>query len=214
MTEAPVLALPDFTVPFVLETDASGLAMGAVLMQHSHHIAFFSKPFCPRLQRASTYVRELHVITTVVRKWRQYLLRHPFVILTDHKSLKELMSQVIQTPEQQVYLSKLLGYDYSIQYKVGKRNIVVDVLSRISKHNEGQFFVLSMCNFTFLEDLRKSLIDSPDFQKLVTQIQHNPTSFTNYKIHNGLIFFKGKIWLDPTNHFKQLLMEEYHKTTL
>jgi len=71
-----------------------------------------------------------------------------------------------------------------------------------------------MPNFTFFEDLHKSFIDSLDFQKLVTQIQHNPASFTNYKIQNGLIFFKGKIWLDPTNHFKQLLMEEYHKTSL
>jgi len=59
------------------------------------------------------------------------LLGHPFVILIDHKSLKELMSQVIQTPEQQVYLSKLLGYDYSIQYKVRKSNIAADALSRI-----------------------------------------------------------------------------------
>jgi len=193
MTEALVLALPDFTVPFVLETDVSGLAMRVVLMQHSHPIAFFSKPFCPRLQRASTYVRELHAITTVVRKWCQYLLGHAFVILTDHKTLKELMSQVIQTPEQQVYLSKLLGYDYSIQYKVEKNNIVADASSRIFEHNEGQFFVLSMPNFTFLEDLRKSLIDSLDFQNLVTQIQHNPASFTDYKIQNGLIFFKGKI---------------------
>lgn len=108
MIAAPVLALLDFTLPFVLETDASGLAMGAVLMQNAHPIAFFSKPFCPRLQCASTYVQELHAITTAVRKWRQYLLRYSFVILTDHKSLKDLMSQVVQTPEQQVYLSKLL----------------------------------------------------------------------------------------------------------
>lgn len=42
--------------------------MGAVLMQNGHPIAFFSKLFCPRLQRASTYVRELHAITTAVRK--------------------------------------------------------------------------------------------------------------------------------------------------
>lgn len=149
MTAAPVLALPDFSLPFILEKDASGLAMGAVLMQRNHPIAFFSKPLCPR--------RELHDITTAVRKWRQYLLGHSFVILTDHKSLKDLMSQVVQTPEQQAYLSKLLGYDYSIQYKSGKTNLVADALSRIPGDEEAQCFVLSMPHFSFLDQLRQTL---------------------------------------------------------
>lgn len=114
MITTPVLALPDFALPFVLETDASGIAMGAVLQQQNHPIAFFSKPFCPRLQHASAYVRELHAITVAVRRWRQYLLGHRFTIFTDHRSLRELMSQVFQTPEQQFYLAKLLGFDYDI----------------------------------------------------------------------------------------------------
>lgn len=84
MTEAPVLILPDFSAPFTLEMDAFGVTMGAFLMQRGHSIAFFS-----RLLRSPTYVRELHAITTVVRKWRQYLLGHPFIILPDHQSLKE-----------------------------------------------------------------------------------------------------------------------------
>ncbi|WVZ16035.1 hypothetical protein V8G54_013601 [Vigna mungo] len=130
MTEAPILALPNFDLPFVLEIDASGVVMGAILMQEGHPIAFHSKPFCPKLMRSSTYVHELHAITSTVKKWRQYLLEHSFTILTDQRSLKELMSQIIQTPEQQVYLSKLLGFDYSIQYKAGKTNVVVDALLR------------------------------------------------------------------------------------
>lgn len=100
MTAAPIHALPDFTIPFDLDTDASGNAMGSVLLQRSHPIAYFSKKFCPRLLRSSTYVRELHGITTAVKKWRHYLSGNPFVIHTGHKSLKELISQVIQTPEQ------------------------------------------------------------------------------------------------------------------
>lgn len=214
MTEASVLALPDFSMPFTLETDASGVAMGAVLMQRDHPIAFFSKPFCPRLQRASTYVRELHAITTAVRKWRQYLLGHPFMFLTDHKSLKELMSQVAQTPEQQTYLAKLLGYDYSIQYKVGKSNLVADALSRLPEPPEAQYYILSMPNFLFLEDLRKSLRDSTEFQQLVTQVQQDPLDFPDYKLHDGLLLFKGKIWLDTANPFRSLLLEEFHKTPL
>jgi len=91
--------LPDFTLPFTVETDASGTGMGAVLSQQGHPIAYFSKNFPPKLLGASTYVRELFAIMTAVKKWRQYLLGQRFNILTDHCSLKELLTQVIQTPE-------------------------------------------------------------------------------------------------------------------
>lgn len=70
--------------------------------------------FGPKLLCSSTYVRELAAIIAAVKKWRQYLLDHHFTILTDHRSLKELMMQVIQTPEQQMYLTRLIGYDYSV----------------------------------------------------------------------------------------------------
>lgn len=214
MTLAPMLALPDFSLPFTLETDASGIAMGVVLMQKHHPIAFFSKPFCPRLQRASTYVRELHAITTAVCKWRQYLLGQSFVILMDHKSLKDLMSQVIQTTEQQVYLSKLLGYDYCIQYKAGKSNMVADALSRILDAQGAHYFILSMPNFIFLDQLCQTMLADPDFQALSNAIQNNPQANADYKLREGLIFFKEKIWIPPTCNFKHLLVEEFHNTPL
>ena len=99
LSTALVLTLPNFQLPFTVETDASGIGMGLVLSQDGHPIAFFSKPFNPKLLRASTYIRELFAITAVIKKWRQYLLGQCFTILTDHRSLKELLAQVIQTPE-------------------------------------------------------------------------------------------------------------------
>ncbi|XP_057771016.1 uncharacterized mitochondrial protein AtMg00860-like [Salvia miltiorrhiza] len=74
MTSVPVLHLPHFEHEFIVETDASNVGMGAVLMQLEHPIAFFSKKLGPRLQAASTYMKELYAITESVRKWRQYLL--------------------------------------------------------------------------------------------------------------------------------------------
>lgn len=89
---APTLLLPDFIIPFSLETNVFGVDMGAVLSQKGHPIAFFSKPFTPKLLHASTYAWELFAITTAIKKWRQYLLGHHFIILIDHWSLKELMT--------------------------------------------------------------------------------------------------------------------------
>lgn len=53
----------------------------------------------------STYIRELFAITSAVTKWRHYLLGTKFYIYTDQQSLKNLMQQVIHTPEQQYYLT-------------------------------------------------------------------------------------------------------------
>lgn len=92
MTEAHVLKLPIFNDDFILETDALGIGMGAVLCQQGHPICYFSKKFCPRMQTTSTYVRELCAITSAVRKWRAYLLGCRFVIHTDQRSLCELMT--------------------------------------------------------------------------------------------------------------------------
>ena len=54
LTEAPVLGIPDFAKPFTLETDASDLGMGAVLMQEGHPISYLSKPLSSRNQALST----------------------------------------------------------------------------------------------------------------------------------------------------------------
>jgi hypothetical protein len=212
MTCAPILISPDFTVPFILETDASGAAMGAVLMQNNHPIAFFSKPFCPRLLRASTYVRELHAITTAVKKWRQYLLGHKFIIFTDHQSLKQLISQVIQTPEQQVYLSKLLGFDFTIQYKSGKTNLVADALSRIE--TPAACLMLTVPQFVFLDELRSQLLLNNEFKQLLSSIQQTPALHPHYRAHQGLIFFKERIWLPSDIPFKQRLLDEFHNSPI
>ena len=74
MTSAPVLSLPDFNKTFCIENDASDIGIGAVLIQDSHPIAFFSQKLGPRRRVASAYHKELFAIVEAIQKWRQYLL--------------------------------------------------------------------------------------------------------------------------------------------
>ena len=215
MVQAPVLALPNFEQPFQLFSDASGTGMGAVLMQQDHPIAFFSKKFCPRLQKASTYVRELHAITSAVKKWRHYLLGRPFQIFTDQRSIKELMMQIIQTLEQQFYLAKLLGYDYTIHYKPGSQNIVADSLSRLPETRtdlSSLSLMLSAPHFEIIEEIRKQTASLDDMVQLHQAISQASGGLSDYSIRGGLIFQQERIVLSSQSQLKNALIQEHHST--
>ena len=77
-------------------------------------------------------------------------IAHQFTILIDHWSLKDLLTHIIQMSEQQYYLAKLLGYDYKIQYKSGKANVVANALSRVYMNYDAQVFLLSIPQFEFM----------------------------------------------------------------
>ncbi|KAL3513282.1 hypothetical protein ACH5RR_025999 [Cinchona calisaya] len=95
MSTTPVLALPDFSQPFILETDVSQKAMGTVLMQQGRPIAFLSQALGPKNQGFSIYEKELLSFITAVSMWRHYLLGSHFIIKTDQQSLKYLIEQKI-----------------------------------------------------------------------------------------------------------------------
>jgi len=117
MISAPVLAMLNFFKPFTVETDASGVGIGAVLMQEGHPIAYFSKALSPKHQGLSAYDKELMAMVPV-EKWRPYLLGRHFIIKTDHFSLKYLLEQKITTAFQSKWLPKLMGM--TMKFYIGK----------------------------------------------------------------------------------------------
>lgn len=93
MVQAPILAAPNFTLPFIVETDASGHGLGAVLLQANHPIAYYTKVLGLRARSKPIHEKELMAIVFAIEKWRHYLFGRQFVVRTDQRSLKYLLEQ-------------------------------------------------------------------------------------------------------------------------
>ena len=135
MCAAPVLAMPDFQKDFVIEYDASENGIRAVLLQEGRPISYLSKALASKNLGLSTYEKKMLAAIMAVQKWRPYVVGKYFKIITDHLSLKFLLDQLVSTPLQHKWLTKLAGYDYEIVYRSGKVNTAVHALSWGKKKN-------------------------------------------------------------------------------
>jgi hypothetical protein len=130
MSTCPVLALPDFSLPFTLECDASGEGIGVVLIQNRHPLAFESQKLRGHELLYNIYDKEMLAIMHALAKFRQYLVGSRFVVKLDHNSLKYLLEQKDLNERKQKWVSKIQAYDFDIEFIKGKNNAVADALSR------------------------------------------------------------------------------------
>jgi len=117
MSTTPVLALPDFTKPFTVETDACDDGIGAVLLQNAQPIAFLSKALGQTHKAMSIYEKEFLALIMAVERWRSYLQLQEFVIITDHKSLAYLTEQNLHSDMQYKAMTCLMGLKFKIVYR-------------------------------------------------------------------------------------------------
>ena len=196
VTSAPVLAMPDFSKTFVVECDALSHGFGAVLVQDSHPVAFFSRPVAPRHRALAAYERELIGLVQAVRHWRPYLWGRRFLVKTDHYSLKYLLDQRLSTIPQHHWVGKLLGFDFAVEYKPGHTNAVADALSRRDTPEEGVVLVLSGPRFDFIERLRQAHSTDPALAALLDDIRSGARTLL-WSVTDDMVHYGGRLYLPP-----------------
>ena len=192
MTEAPVLAIPNFTKSFVLETDACDYGLGAVLMQEGHPVAYLSKSLCTKNQSLSAYEKECMAILMAVDKWRPYLQVKEFTIKTDHKSLLYLTEQRIHTKLQHKALLKLMDLQYKIVYKKGATNIAADSLSRCP--TSSTILAVSSCTPVWQDVLKQGYEEDQDTKQLLAELAISSPNSKGFSLQEGIIRFKERVW--------------------
>lgn len=137
MTSDLLLTYPNYDKPFILTTDASNVAIGAVLAQLDNGIerpiAYLSRTLSRAEENYSATAKELLAIYFAAKTFRSYLYGKQFTIYTDHEPLTKelkLTDATGRVTRQRLYLEQ---FDFKIIYKKGKQNVVADGLSRIPK---------------------------------------------------------------------------------
>ncbi|CAJ2662268.1 unnamed protein product [Trifolium pratense] len=208
MTTIPVLAMPDFNKEFIVETDASGKGIGAVLMQEGRPIAYMSQTLSDRAQQKSVYERELIAIVAAVQKWRPYLLGRHFQIHTDQKSLKYITEQKSMGEDQQKWIAKLLGFDFDIKYKPGKENNVADALSRQMQYN-----TITTVQCEAWDGLEEEVQQDEKLRGLIQALVGDPLSHPGHQLKGGRLYHEGRVVIPKQSPRIPWLLHEFHDTS-
>jgi hypothetical protein len=130
LTSAPILRIVDQNEDFVVCTDACKEGLGGFLSHNGFVICYESRKMKDHENNYETHDLDLAAIVHTLKKWRHYLMGKRFELRTDHNGLKYLFDKPTLNARQSRLLEFLCEYDFDIKHIKGKKNKVVDALSR------------------------------------------------------------------------------------
>ncbi|KAA8514829.1 hypothetical protein F0562_018008 [Nyssa sinensis] len=178
---------------------------------HDHQIQLqeATKPTCVRPYRYLYYQKE--EIEKLVR--------------TDQQAVKHLLEQKVGTPFQQKWITKLLGFDFSVEYRSGKGNKVADALSRlpdqgnssemeVTMTNYGEAKVISTVTVNWWERLHQVYHQDHQLQQLLNHYHQGDLDPLKYQLRGGFLFYKGRLYLGTLKVHQEQVMQQFHSSPM
>lgn len=177
LVSAPVLASPDYSKPFVIQTDASDVGIGGVLLQgegdDEHAVAYYSQKLSSAQRKYQTTERECLAVIVGIEKFRPYIEGTHFTVMTDHASLQWL--QKLKDPSGRLgrWALRLQPYDFTLVHRPGRLMVVADALSRAVE-------VVDEVDFGQTTDKW--------YVSLRKRVEDDPSKLPQYKVEGELLF--------------------------
>jgi hypothetical protein len=181
-----LLVLPNFAKIFEIECDASGIGIGAVLMQEGCPVAYFSEKLSGAALNYPTYGKEMYALVRALENWQHYLWPMEFVIHTDHESLEHLKGKQRLNKRHAKWVEFIETFPYVIRYKKGKENVVADALSR----RYALLFILDtrLLGFEYIKELYEQHFNFSDVFNACEKV-----AFGKLYRHDGFLFQENKL---------------------
>ena len=211
LASAPTLSCPDFQIPFVLQTDASSVGLGAVLIQHiedvENIIAFASRALSDPERKYSVTEQECLAVVWAIQKFRPYLEGYKFTVITDHSSLRWLHNLKNPTGRLARWALELLEYDYEIVHRKGALHHVPDALSRMFE-SDTEIPLAAVVDVKIPDDIRDRW-----YLDRVRDVSETPNRFLDWKIVDGQLYYSRprattSAVVDDLNEWKLVLPSE------
>jgi hypothetical protein len=207
---APVLTLPGLQQPFEIETDASNYAIGVVLTQQGHPVAYHSEILSDTVYKYPTYEKEMYSILQACRQWKHYILGKETVIHTDHRPLQFIQTQgKLQTDFHHKWSTYMQQFHLNINYKKGNTNNVVDYLSRPP--------IVALT--TMLNSCGHKTFDWPLLYKSDPEFSHTYNTLLegkkvpNFHLQDALLCHMGHLCVPSSERAKMIWEVHYSRVT-
>ena len=202
VTSAPVLKLPDFEKAFEVHTDASDKAVGGVLVQEGHPVAFESRKLSEAEQKYSAHEKEMAAVVHCLGVWRVYVLGPKFVGKTNNLANTFFKTQK-KLSQRQEFLAE---YDFMWEHKPGRHNQVADALSR--REVLANLIAMDHVESDMLDRLRQAAVEDAAYVKLIDLVREG--TVRRYWLDNGLLYAKGGRIYVPSGKLRKHLLAETH----